>query len=59
MIETLVKPQTLDNDVAVIKILYLMGQLTPNDIEYVFKVSRQVYDAINLGETYEDSSKDN
>jgi len=57
MIETLVKPQTLDNDVAVIKILHLMGQLTPNDIEYVFKVSRQVYDAINLGETYGNNSK--
>ena len=50
MIETLVKPTPLDNDVAVVKILHLMGQLTPNDIEYVFKVSRQVYDAINLGE---------
>ena len=57
MIETLVKPQTLDNDVAVIKILHLMGQLTPNDIEYVFKVSRQVYDAINLGETHGNNSK--
>jgi hypothetical protein len=51
MIEKLIEPQPLDNDVAVIKILYLMGQLTPNDIEYVFKAARQVYDAINLGET--------
>jgi hypothetical protein len=49
MIETLVKPQTLDNDVAVIKILQLMGQLTPNDIAYVLKISAQVYKAI--GET--------
>jgi hypothetical protein len=52
MIETLVKPQPLDNDVAVIKILQLMGQLSPNDIAYVLKVSAQVYDAIALGETY-------
>ena len=43
MIETLVKPQRLDNDVAVMKILQLMGQLTPNDIAYVLKVSAQVY----------------
>ena len=48
MIETLVNPQSLDNDVAVMKILQLMGQLTPNDIEYVLKISRQVYDAIKL-----------
>ena len=49
MIEKLVDPQSLDNDVAVMKILQLMGQLTPNDIEYVMKVARQVYDAIALG----------
>ena len=48
MIETLVKPQSLDNDVAVIKIMQLMGQLTPNDIEYVLKATKQVYDAIKL-----------
>jgi hypothetical protein len=53
MIEKLVDPQPLDNDVAVMKILQLMGQLTPNDIEYVLKVSKQVYDAIALGNTYE------
>ena len=46
MIETLVKPQALDNDVAVIKILQLMGQLTPNDIAYVLRVSAQVYKVI-------------
>ena len=55
MIETIVKPQVLDNDVAVMKILQLMGQLTPNDIEYVLKVSKQVYDAIALGNTYENT----
>jgi hypothetical protein len=46
MIETLVKPQPLDNDIAVVKILQLMGQLTPNDIAYVLRVSAQVYNAI-------------
>ena len=43
MIEKLVAPQPLDNDVAVIKILQLMGQLSLNDIEYVLKVILQVY----------------
>jgi len=51
MIEKIVSPQSLDNDVAVMKIMQLMGQLTPNDIEYVLKVSKQVYDAINFGKT--------
>jgi hypothetical protein len=50
MIETLVNPQSLNNDVAVIKILQLMGQLTPNDIEYVLKIAKQVYEAISVGE---------
>ena len=48
MIETLVKPQSLDNDVAVMKIMQLLGQLTPNDIEYVLKTTKQVYDAVQL-----------
>lgn len=48
MIEKLVDPQSLNNDVAVMKILQLMGQLTPNDIEYVLKVAKQVYDAVQL-----------
>ena len=43
MIETLVKPEPLDNDIAVMKILQLMGQLTLKDIEYVLKVTQQVY----------------
>ena len=34
MIEKLVDPQPLDNDVAVMKILQLMGQLSPNDIQW-------------------------
>jgi hypothetical protein len=46
MIETLVEPQPLDNDVAVIKILQLMGQLTPNDIKYVLKAIKQVHEVI-------------
>jgi hypothetical protein len=43
MIETIVKPQPLDNDIAVVKILQLMGQLSLNDIQYVLKVTLQVY----------------
>lgn len=46
MIENLVKPQPLDNDFAVVKILQLMGQLTPRDIQYVLNVSLQVHGAI-------------
>ena len=46
MIENLVKAQPLDNDIAVMKILQLMGQLSPNDIAYVLKVSAQVYKTI-------------
>lgn len=48
MIEKLVDPQSLNNDIAVMKILQLMGQLTPNDIEYVLKATKQVYDAVQL-----------
>jgi len=48
MIEKLVSPQSLDNDVAVMKIMQLMGQLSPNDIEYVLKATKQVYDVIGL-----------
>jgi len=50
MIETLVKPQTLDNDIAVMKILQLMGQLTLNDIEYIYKISQKVHNLINDNE---------
>jgi len=50
MIETLVKPQVLDNDIAVMKILQLMGQLTLNDIEYILKISQKVYNLINNNE---------
>jgi hypothetical protein len=43
MIETLVKPQALDNDVAVVKILQLMGQLSLKDIQYVLQITQKVY----------------
>jgi len=50
MIETLIKPQVLDNDIAVMKILQLMGQLSLNDIEYILKISQKVYNLINNNE---------
>ena len=45
MIEAIVKPQTLDNDIAVMKIIQLLGQLSINDMAYVLKVVAQVYKA--------------
>jgi len=47
MIETLIKPQPLDNDIAVMKILQLLGQLSINDIEYVYKIASQVHSLIS------------
>jgi hypothetical protein len=47
MIETLIKPQPLDNDIAVMKILQLLGQLSLNDIEYVYKIASQVHSLIS------------
>ena len=47
MIETLVKPQPLDNDIAVMKILQLLGQLSLNDIEDITKISSQVHSLIS------------
>jgi hypothetical protein len=43
MIETIVKPQPLDNDIAVMKIVQLMGQLSLNDISYILSLSAKVY----------------
>jgi hypothetical protein len=43
MIEPIVKPQPLDNDVAVMKIIQLMGQLSLNDLGYVLKLVAKVY----------------
>jgi len=45
MIETIVKPQSLDNDVAVMKIIQLMGQLSLNDLSYVLRLVAKVYRA--------------
>lgn len=46
MIETLVKPVPLDNDIAVMKILQLMGQLSPKDIQHVLTIAVQIYKVI-------------
>ena len=43
MIETIVKPQTLENDIAVMKILQLMGQLSLNDLSYILQLVAKVY----------------
>jgi len=43
MLEPLVKSQTLDNDVAVMRILQLLGQISLNDLEYILKVTAKVY----------------
>ena len=43
MLEPLVKPQTLHNDIAVMRILQLLGQISLNDLEYVLKVTAKVY----------------
>jgi hypothetical protein len=45
MIEPIVKPQPLDNDIAVMKILQLMGQLSLNDLGYVLQLVAKVYRA--------------
>ena len=50
MIETIIKPQPLDNDIAVMKILQLLGQLSLNDIEYILKISQTVHKLINNNE---------
>jgi hypothetical protein len=46
MIESPIKPQPLDNDIAVIKILQLLGQLSLNDIQYILKLTLQIYGKI-------------
>ena len=50
MIEALVKPIPLDNDIAVVKILQLMGQLSLKDVKYVLDVATKVYDAAIIAE---------
>jgi hypothetical protein len=44
MIETIIKPRPLDNDVGVIKVLQLMGQLSLKDIQYVLNVTLRIYE---------------
>jgi hypothetical protein len=51
MIETIVKPQPLDNDVAVMKIIQLMGQLSLNDLGYVLQLVAKVYMAIDKAQS--------
>ena len=46
MIENLVKPVPLDNDIAVMKILQLMGQLSPKDIQHVLTIGMSVYKVV-------------
>jgi hypothetical protein len=58
MIETIVKPQPLDNDVAVMKILQLLGQLSLNDIQYVLKVTLQVYGKVKEHDVESKTSSD-
>jgi len=41
--ESPVKPQPLDNDFAVIKIIHLMGQLSLNDLGYILQLVAKVY----------------
>jgi hypothetical protein len=41
--ESPVKPQSLDNDIAVMKIIQLMGQLSLNDLGYILQLVAKVY----------------
>ena len=60
MFESLVKPQPLDNDVAVMRIIHLLGQLTPNDIQYVLQIVTEVNKAVGDPEpTMEDIKNGN
>jgi len=43
MLEKIVEPQSLDNDVAVMKIIQLMGQLSLNDLSYILGLVAKVY----------------
>jgi uncharacterized protein YjgD (DUF1641 family) len=55
MIETLVKPVPLDNDIAVMKILHLMGQLSPKDMQHVLTIAMQVYKVVRKEELVDSS----
>jgi hypothetical protein len=56
MIEVLVKPVPLNNDIAVMKILQLMGQLSPKDIEYVLCLAARVYKVVSKEEISDTSN---
>jgi len=51
MIEALVKPQALDNDIAVMKILQLMGQISLNDIQYVLQITQKIYGEVKANDS--------
>jgi hypothetical protein len=55
MIETLVKPIPLDNDVAVMKILQLMGQLSPRDMQHILNIGFSVYKVVREEELSDSS----
>jgi hypothetical protein len=58
MIETLVKPQPLDNDVAVVKIIQLLGQLSLNDIQYILRIIAKVYGKVYKNDVESTTSTD-
>jgi len=41
--ESPIKPRHLDNDIAVMKIIQLMGQLSLNDLAYILQLVAKVY----------------
>jgi len=41
--ESVVKPQPLDNYIAVMKIIQLLGQLSLNDMGYILQLVAKVY----------------
>jgi len=45
----------LDNDVAVMKILQLMGQLSPKDMQHVLTIAMQVYKVVRQEELVDTS----
>ena len=55
MIETLVKPVPLDNDIAVMKILHLISQLSPKDIKHVLTIGMSVYKVVRKEEPVDSS----
>jgi hypothetical protein len=56
MIETLVKPVSLNNDIAVMKILHLMGQLSPKDLQHVLTIGMSVYKVVREEEVSDTSN---